>query len=144
MLCKKELSATDARCWTPLVATVVLKGFERHGYRKVILKSDQKITLQALAQAVKHAWTGKRGGTRCTIAPRICEDNGRAVDPRSASLAWLMEHAGTLLSLCHRGAPCDGFASCERLKGTSWKTEFLPFGEVLVFQRKTEYKFERR
>ena len=69
---------------------------------------------------------------------------GEIVDLRSPCLAWLIEHAGRLLNLCHRGGPHDGFTPYERRSGNSWKTEFPPFGAVVKFQRMTDYKLERR
>ena len=58
------------------------------------------------------------------------------MDPRSPSLAWLIEHAGRLSELI-KGA-YDGLTAYHRLKGES-----CPFVEVGVFQRKTDYKVER-
>ena len=114
-------------------ATVVLKDLERLGDRKVILRSDQEKSLKALAQAVKNAWTGEiisiplgdcQGSGEMERAVQPLHEQARTLkeslniavgvtdvteDPRSTGLAWLIEHARTLLNLFHPGAPYDGW-----------------------------------
>ena len=141
----------------PRAATVPLKDLERLAYQKVILKSHQEksygqetLSCDSSTVADSHengdverAVQSLHGQAR-TLQESLDIAAGETVDPRSLCLAWLIEHAGTLLNLCHRGARYDGFTAHERVKGRSWKTEFPPFGDVVAFQRKTDCKLERR
>ena len=69
---------------------------------------------------------------------------GLAFGSRHPVLAWLVAHAGTLLSLFSRSELGDGFTPYQRLKGKRWRTVFPPFGEVVEFRRRTRDKLESR
>ena len=109
----------------------------------------KEMSFEALARAVKkRVYWRNHLGLRRAVASWSNKDTERivrnCVDPCSPSLAWLIEHAGTLVNLCHRGAPYDTFTAQERLKGKSRRTEFRPSGELVEFQWKTGYELERR
>ncbi len=66
------------------------------------------------------------------------------IQPRSPLLAWLIEHAGTLITLYHKGEPHDGLTAYGRLKGRPWRIEIPPFGEMVEFRRRARHKLEAR
>ena len=52
-----------------------------------------------------------------------CETGmGKAIDPKSPKLAWLIEHAGNMYTLfAHDDAMKDGLTPFRRLKGRDWQ-----------------------
>ena len=57
-------------------------------------------------------------------------------------LAWLIEHAGTLISLFSAGP--DGLTAYHRLKGKPWRVPLPPFGEKVEFRHRTRHKMDPR
>ena len=67
-------------------------------------------------------------GQARTVKELLENAMGRTVDPRSPCLAWLIELTGTLLILCHTGAPYDGITAHERLERQQLELSIFPFG----------------
>ena len=57
-------------------------------------------------------------------------------------LAWLIEHAATLITLFAKGA--DGMTPYRRLKGKPWKIPIPPVGEQVHYRVATKHKLEVR
>eukprot|EP00971_Amphidinium_carterae_P228825 4539186-Amphidinium_carterae.1 len=68
--------------------------------------------------------------------------HGIALDARHPVLAWLIEHAATVLSLHGKGDPSDGFTPYQRLKGKPWRVIYPPFGEKVEFRWRTRNKLD--
>ena len=60
------------------------------------------------------------------------------------SLTWLVEHAATLVTLYHKGAPKDGMTAYERWKGRPWKVVLPAWGESVEFRLRGGKKFESK
>ena len=151
----------------PWAATALLQDLEKTGYKRIVLKSDQEPSIKALTKSVKDGWRGEailehspKGesksngeveravqsvhGLARTLKEHLEQKTGKLLDPKSPVLAWLVEHAGVLLNLYHRGEPHDGMTAYHRLKGRPWRVALPCFGEVVEFQRRTRHKLERR
>ena len=68
--------------------------------------------------------------------------NGIVLSAKHPVLTWLIEHAATVLSLCGKGPPSDGFTRYQRLKGKPWRVMFPPFGEKIEFRWRTRNKLD--
>jgi hypothetical protein len=151
----------------PWASTVLLRDLEKTGYKRLVLKSDQESSIKALAKAAKDGFGGEvvleqspKGqsqsngeveravqsvhGLARTLKDHLEQQAKMVLDARSPVLAWLVEHAGVLLNLFHRGEPHDGFTAFHRLKGRPWRVALPCFGEVVEFQRRAKHKLEQR
>ena len=77
-------------------------------------------------------------GLARTLKDSLEQESGMQLDERSPVLAWLVEHAGNLLTLLRKGA--DGHTALYRLRCKPWKRAVLQFGECIDFRQKTPSK----
>ena len=66
------------------------------------------------------------------------------IHDKSCILPWLVEHAGTVYTLFHRGEPFDGMTAYRRLKGKDWTIPLPAFGEAVEFRSRARHKLESR
>ena len=119
----------------------LLEALQWTGYRRLILKSDQEPSIRAVCDQVKQQL---HGDIVPEAAPkeRHEKSNGEAeqavgavagmartlkefvefhikfeIPVKHPILAWIVDHAGNLLTFYSRGAPKDGLTPYQRLKG---------------------------
>jgi len=149
----------------PYSAEAVARAVSRHGYRRVVLKSDQEPALVALLAAAKDLCTcevllehSPKGepqaygeaeravqsimGLARTLKEHITTATGQPIPAESPILAWLVNYAGSLLTLFNRGP--DGKTPYERLRGRPWRVALPSFGEHVEFKRRTRRKLDTR
>ena len=125
------------------------------GYKKIILKTDQENAIKDLKLAIKRAWDGDLIIEHSPVADsqangvaeravqsaegqiRVLKDAlehrlGHGIASRSAVLAWLIRHAGLLLSRYEVGV--DGRTAVERSVGKKCNGPSVEFGEKLLFK----------
>ena len=138
------------------------------GYRRLILKSDQEPSIRALCNAVQGELAGvevvpeaapkeshekSNGEAEATVKQvhgmvRTIREHvmfsigGTEIPPKHPVMAWLVEHAGTVLTLYNRGP--DGLVPWHRLKGKPWRISLPCWGEVVEFKLRTRHKLEAR
>ena len=123
----------------PWSTKALIDDLNKTGYKRVVIKCDQEPSIKAVAQAAKEGWEGEaiienspKGesqsngeveravqsahGLARTLKEAIEIQIKETLDPKSPTLAWLVEYAGVLLNLFHRGTQ-DGFTAFHRLKG---------------------------
>ena len=142
-------------------------------YPEVVVKSDQEPAIKAVAEAVKNAFAasnirvqlehspkgdhhGKSNGEAeaaveitqglCRTYKDACETGmGKAIDPKSPLLAWMIEHAGNMYNLyAHDNTVKDGLTPFRRLKGRDWQVSLPPWGEAVTYRVRTKHKLEPR
>ena len=142
-------------------------------YPEVVVKSDQEPAIKAVAEAVKNAFAasnirvqlehspkgdhhGKSNGEAeaaveitqglCRTYKDACETGmGKAIDPKSPLLAWMIEHAGNMYNLyAHDDTLKDGLTPFRRLKGRDWQVSLPPWGEAVDYRVRTKHKLEPR
>jgi hypothetical protein len=151
----------------PYCGRAVLQDIESLGYKRVVVKSDQEVSLIALTKSVRDAWTGEmvlehppKGQSRSngeveravqsvhglarTLKESLEQGIGEAIDAKAPIVAWLIEHAGTLLNLFSRSDKQDGMTAYMRLRGRPWRIPLPAFGETVEFMRRTRHKLESR
>ena len=149
----------------PYAGRAILRDLRLSGYTRVVLKTDNESSLVALARAVKEEWDGEIvlenmpryesrsngeveraiqsvAGLARTLKESLQIESGYTVPDASPLLAWLIEYAGTLLTLYHRGP--DGFTPYQRLKGRPWKLALPRFGECVEAYRRKTSRWEAR
>ena len=136
------------------------------GYRRIVVKSDQEPAIKAVIQAVKNSWSGELilenapkeahersngeaevtvqqvHGLARTLKEQVEDQCQVKLPQKHPVLAWLIEYAGTLITLFARGA--DGFTPIHRLKGRPWRIALPCFGECVEFRVRTRHKLESR
>jgi hypothetical protein len=144
----------------------LLNDVRETGYKRLILKSDQEPSIRALCTEVKNGFSGE---IIPEVAPKENHEksNGEAeatvkqihgmvrtlrealqcqaklhLPVKHPVLAWMIEHAGTLLTLFSRGD--DGLTPFHRLKGRPWRVAIPPFGERVEFMHRTRHKLHAR
>ena len=82
----------------------------------------------------------------CRTYKEACETGlGKAIDPKSPMLAWLIEHAGSMYTLhAHDESMKDGLTPFRRLKGRDWSVALPPWGETVDYRVRTKHKLEAR
>ena len=152
----------------PFGAKQLLKDIESTGYKRVNLKGDQEASIRAIMQQAKNGFQGE-----CIIEEAPVEghakSNGEAeraiqmvqgmartlkefveyyaeVEFKAdhPALTWLVEHAATLLTLFHKGAPKDGMTAYQRLKGKTWRVPLPSWGELVEFRLRGNSKMGAR
>jgi len=132
----------------PYSAEAVARAITKHGYRRVVLKSDQEPSLIALLAAAKELCTcevllehSPKGepqangeaeravqsvmGLSRTLKEHITTATGQPIDGSSPLSAWLVDYAVALLTLSNRGP--DGKTPYKRLWGRAWKVQLPAF-----------------
>ena len=145
----------------------VLKDLAFLGYKKLILKNDQEVSIKALSQAVRNGFSGEivpeespKGdhhgqsngeaersvqtvqGLVRTLKSSL-EEKGITLEPSSAVLAWMVEYAGTLHTLFSQELH-EGLTPFQRIKGRKWQVALPCFGEAVDFRRNTRSKLDSR
>eukprot|EP00435_Cladocopium_sp_Y103_P027107 s1055_g6.t1 len=152
----------------PFAARQLLKDVESTGYKRVILKGDQEPSVQALLQQVKNGFKGEcvleeapveahgKSNGEAERAVQIVQGMGRTLKEYveyysemelkadHPALPWLVEHAATVLTLFHKGAPKDGMTAYQRLKGKPWKIPLPAWGELVEFRLRSWAKLSAR
>ena len=127
-----------------------------HRGKKLIIKSDQEVSIEALQKAVADTRSGE---TIPELAPRgESQSNGRAedavrrireyarvlkeqledkiqdvLDPGDCIMQWLVRWAALLITLFSVGT--DGKSAYERIRGKRCKTEVIRFGEKVRYKQ---------
>ena len=83
-------------------------------------------------------------GLARTIKEMVETRAGLSLPQKHPVLAWLIEHAGTLLTFFGRGDPQDGRTPYHCLKGKPWRIPLPAFGEKVEYRRRTRHKLETR
>ena len=145
----------------------VLKDLAFLGYKKLILKNDQEVSIKALSQAVRNGFSGEivpeespKGdhhgqsngeaersvqtvqGLVRTLKSSL-EEKGITLEPSSAVLAWMVEYAGVLHTLFSQELH-EGLTPFQRIKGRKWQVALPCFGEAVDFRRNTRSKLDSR
>ena len=145
----------------------VLKDLAFLGYKKLILKNDQEVSIKALSQAVRNGFSGEivpeespKGdhhgqsngeaersvqtvqGLVRTLKSSL-EEKGITLEPSSAVLAWMVEYAGILHTLFSQELH-EGLTPFQRIKGRKWQVALPCFGEAVDFRRNTRSKLDSR
>ena len=136
------------------------------GYSRLVLKSDQEPSILALANAVKNTLTsngidcqlesspkgdshgmsnveaesavGITQGLARTLKDFVEHKSGKAIDPKSPLLGWLIEHVGTLYTLyAYDDNAKDGLTPYRKIKGRDWNIALPPFGECVYYRVRT-------
>ena len=152
----------------PFGARQLLKDVESTGYKRVILKGDQEPSVQALLQQVKNGFKGE-----CVLEGAPVEAHGKSngeaeravqmvqgmartlkeyVEYHSEvelkadhpALPWLVEHAATVLTLFHKGAPKECMTAHQRLKVKPWRIPLPSWGELVEFLLRGTSKLSSR
>jgi thiol-disulfide isomerase/thioredoxin len=149
----------------PYPAKKLLKILDLLGYKRVLMKTDQEPSIVALVKAVKDGWSGEilpegspKGqsqsngeieravesvqGLARTIKDDIEQKANIKLKPTSPLLAWLVEHAGNLYTILHKGK--DGHTAWHRLRGKPWRQALQRFGECVEFRQKTRNKLQNK
>jgi len=152
----------------PFGAKQLLKDVESTGYKRVILKGDQEASVQALLQQVKNGFKGEyiieeapveahgKSNGEAERAVQMVQGMARTLKEYveyysevelkadHPALPWMVEHAATVLTLFHKGAPKDGMTTYQRLKGKSWKIPLPAWGELVEFRLRSPAKLGAR
>ena len=149
----------------PYAQRSVAKDLRVSGYTRIVLKSDNESSLLALGRAVQGEWDGEISlehmprhesrsngeveraiqsvsGLARTLKEALQIQAGYSIPDASPLLAWLVEHAATLITLFHKGP--DGYTPFQRLKGRPWKIAIPRFGESVEAYRRKTSKWEPR
>ena len=144
----------------PYAQWAVTRNLRMTGYRRIVLKSDNESSLVALARAIKGEWDGEIAlenspryesrsngeieraiqtvsGLARTLKEALQMESGFSVPDASPLLAWLVDYAGVLTTLFHRGP--DGYTPYQRLKGKAWKLPLPRFGETVEAFRRNSH-----
>ena len=81
-------------------------------------------------------------GMARTLKEHVEIHAGVSVEPKMPLVAWLVEYAGTLYNLYHKGD--DGLTPYHRNRGRPWKIPLPPFGESVEFMTRTRHKLQGR
>ena len=81
-------------------------------------------------------------GLARTLKEHMVDKCAITVPQKHPVLAWLIEYAGTLITLFAKGN--DGFTPIHRLKGRPWRVALPCFGECVEFRLRTHHKLEAR
>jgi hypothetical protein len=81
-------------------------------------------------------------GIARTLKEHVEQYTRCVLDPKCPILAWLIEYAGVLHYLFHRGE--DRMAPYRRVKGKEWTIALPAFGESIDFEKNTRRKLESR
>lgn len=146
----------------------LLHALQETGYKRLILKSDQEPSIRALCRAASNAFDGEvipeeapkenheRSNGEAEASVKQVHGMARtfkemiehlaevAIPPKHPILAWMVEHAGTVISLFSKGEPKDGLTPYQRLKGKPWRVALPALGERVEYRRRTRHKFEGR
>ena len=152
----------------PYGAKKLLADVQWSGYKRLNLKSDQEPAIRAVCEYVKANFHGeiipeapptegheKSNGEAeqavgmvagmCRTLKESVEFHAHVkLDEQHPILAWIVEHAGNLITLYSRGEPKDGLTPYQRLKGKPWRIPLPPFGEAVEYKRRTSSKLEGR
>ena len=147
----------------PFGAKQLLKDIESTGYKKVNLKGDQEPSIRAIMQQVKNGFQGEciieeapveghaKSNGEAERAIQMVQGMARTLKEFVAyyaevefkadhpALTWLVEHAATLLTLFHKGAPKDGMTAHQRLKGKAWRVP-LPSWWSFTFEETAKWE----
>ena len=153
----------------PYPGKKLLEVLDTTGYKRVIMKSDNEPSIVALVKSVKDGWRGElmpehppRGeshapsngeveravqsvqGLARTLKDHLEQKSGVVLGDTHPLLAWLVEYAGSVLTIYHKGAPRDGHTAWTRLRGKPWKHHLPQFGEYVEFRQKTRNKLQNK
>ena len=157
MLWASTIPAKGADAFT---TNFVLSCLDEMGYRRIILKSDNEVSIKALKDSIKAAAktelsleegkTGDKPSTgsvesavketkrQCRAMKSALEEKlGKSIPDRHAIWTWLARHACFLISR-YRVGP-DGRTPYERLKGKRWRRPLVVFGERVHFRPLQSY-----
>ena len=157
MLWASTIPAKGADTFT---TNFVLSCLDEMGYRRIILKSDNEVSIKALKDSIKAAAktelsleegkTGDKPSTgsvesavketnrQCRAMKSALEEKlGKSIPDRHAIWTWLARHACFLISR-YRVGP-DGRTPYERLKGKRWRRPLVVFGERVHFRPLQSY-----
>ena len=130
------------------------------GYPSVMIKSDEEPSIKAVGAAVKNVFAQSNVRVQLEHSPKgdhhrmsngeaeaaveitqgccrtykeACETGlGKAIDPNSPMLEWLIEHAGSMYTLhAHNESIIDGLTPFRRLKCRDWSVTLPPWGETV-------------
>jgi hypothetical protein len=147
-------------------AKVIVRDLNRLECKKVNDECDQENTFLAVCNAAKVFWKGEwiqekapkgdpgtkpsngeveravqtvRGIAR-TLKKHVEQYARCVLDPKCPILARLIEYAGVLHYLFHRGE--DGMAPYRRVKGKEWAIALPPFGESIDVKKNARRKLK--
>lgn len=144
---------------------IVLGVLRLLGYKRVIVKTDQELSVLLLARKAAEQYDGvvipemsptyqptsnreverqvqQVTGLGRTIKDFVEERWGAPMEPRSALLPWMVSHCTFLLNTFSSNGGDDGLTPWLRWKGREFKIGLPPFGEAVMYHRRTSSKLE--
>ena len=82
-------------------------------------------------------------GLARTLKDYVEHKSGKAIDPKSPLLGWLIGHVGTLYTLyAYDDNAKDGLTPYRKIKGRDWNIALPPFGECVYYRVRTTHKLD--
>ena len=102
------------------------------------LESSPKGDSHGMSNVEAESAVGITQGLARTLKDFVEHKSGKAIDPKSPLLGWLIEHVGTLYTLyAYDDNAKDGLTPYRKIKGRDWNIALPPFGECVYYRVRT-------